>query len=58
MIKKKINNLRSQFRNYDIDGYIVPQTPQDELVIKFLLIFPISKLLVFEIAASTVLFIL
>ena len=28
MIKKKINNLRSQFRNYDIDGYIVPKNDE------------------------------
>ena len=28
MIKKKINNLRSQFRNYDIDGYIIPKNDE------------------------------
>ena len=28
MIQKKINKIRKQFKNYDIDGYVVPKNDE------------------------------
>ena len=28
MIKKRINKLRNQFRNYGIDGYVIPKNDE------------------------------